>query len=48
MSEGAMDWRALADAIVRVWEKLGWQSMVGVALILLGWKLIDSWGKRPK
>lgn len=39
-------WNEMADALLRVWLGMGWQALLGLAIVVLVWKLIDSWGKR--
>lgn len=43
-----MDWNALADAVIKVWNGIGWWAcLIGGGLIII-WKALDAWGKKPK
>jgi hypothetical protein len=39
-------WAEMADAIIKLTQEVGWWVMSGVGLFILGWKWLDSWGKR--
>jgi hypothetical protein len=41
------DWPAAARAFIEVWNAVGWKTVGGIAAVVLLWKFIDAWGKRP-
>jgi len=42
------NWKEMADAILRIWSGMAWQALLGVGLVILAWKFLDAWGKKPK
>ena len=43
-----MDWNALAEAVIKVWNEIGWWAVLICIMSVLAYKALDTWGKRPK
>lgn len=48
MPEANPHWAEMADALLRVWNGMGWQALAGFGLFVLIWKYLDSWAKKPR
>lgn len=35
-----------ADALLKLWNGMGWQALLGLAVVVLLWKLIGAWGQK--
>ena len=41
-------WAEMADALLRVWNGIGWGASAIFVVAVLAWKGIDAWGKKPR